>query len=101
MVRFADKTSHQIFLEPEGRHTEEFYVNGVSTSLPLEVQYRFIRTIPGLKMPRSCAPDMPSSMIIARPRSFPIRWKRSASPASISLGKSMAPQATRKPPHKD
>ena len=49
VVRFAEKTGHQIFLEPEGRHTEEFYVNGVSTSLPFDVQYAFIRTIPGLE----------------------------------------------------
>ncbi len=49
VVRFAEKASHQIFLEPEGRHTEEYYVNGVSTSLPMEVQYAFIRTIPGLE----------------------------------------------------
>ena len=49
MVRFADKLSHQIFLEPEGRHTEEYYVNGVSTSLPMEVQYAFIRSIKGLE----------------------------------------------------
>ncbi|MBL9155802.1 MAG: tRNA uridine-5-carboxymethylaminomethyl(34) synthesis enzyme MnmG [Verrucomicrobiales bacterium] len=48
VVRFADKERHQIFLEPEGRHTREFYVNGVSTSLPYEVQYDFIRSIPGL-----------------------------------------------------
>ncbi len=49
VVKFAEKTSHQIFLEPEGRHTEEYYVNGVSTSLPMDVQYAFIRTIPGLE----------------------------------------------------
>ena len=49
VVKFAEKPSHQIFLEPEGRHTEEYYVNGVSTSLPMEVQYAFIRTIPGLE----------------------------------------------------
>lgn len=49
VVRFADKDRHQVFLEPEGRHTEEYYVNGVSTSLPFEVQYRFIRAIPGLE----------------------------------------------------
>jgi tRNA uridine 5-carboxymethylaminomethyl modification enzyme len=49
VVRFAEKERHQIFLEPEGRHTREFYVNGVSTSLPFEVQYDFIRTIPGLE----------------------------------------------------
>lgn len=49
VVRFADKDRHQIFLEPEGRHTNEYYVNGISTSLPLEVQYAFLRTIPGLE----------------------------------------------------
>ena len=49
VVKFADKESHQLFLEPEGRHTLEFYVNGVSTSLPFDVQYEFIRTIPGLE----------------------------------------------------
>jgi tRNA uridine 5-carboxymethylaminomethyl modification enzyme len=49
IVRFADKERHQIFLEPEGRHTDEFYVNGCSTSLPFEVQYAFIRSIPGLE----------------------------------------------------
>ncbi|HEY5770575.1 MAG TPA: tRNA uridine-5-carboxymethylaminomethyl(34) synthesis enzyme MnmG [Terrimicrobium sp.] len=49
VVKFAEKTSHQLFLEPEGRHTDEVYVNGVSTSLPFEVQYRFIRSIRGLE----------------------------------------------------
>ncbi len=49
VVRFADKTAHQLFLEPEGRHTEEFYVNGISTSLPYDVQVEFVRSIPGLE----------------------------------------------------
>ena len=49
VVRFAEKDRHQIFLEPEGRHTGEFYVNGVSTSLPYAVQLAFLRTIPGLE----------------------------------------------------
>ncbi len=48
-VRFASKESHQIFLEPEGRHTQEFYVNGCSTSLPFDVQWQFIHSIPGLE----------------------------------------------------
>jgi len=48
VVRFADKPSHQIFLEPEGRATHEYYVNGFSTSLPEEIQYEMLRTIPGL-----------------------------------------------------
>lgn len=49
VVRFAEKDRHQIFLEPEGRHTREFYVNGVSTSLPFDVQLDFIHSIPGLE----------------------------------------------------
>jgi tRNA uridine 5-carboxymethylaminomethyl modification enzyme len=49
VVKFPSRTSHQVFLEPEGRHTEEFYVNGLSTSLPYDVQIEFIRSIPGLE----------------------------------------------------
>src|SRR5881394_4069893 len=49
VVKFPSKSTHQVFLEPEGRHTEEFYVNGLSTSLPYEVQVEFIRSIPGLE----------------------------------------------------
>ena len=49
VVRFAQRSHHQIFLEPEGRHTDEFYVNGVSTSLPYDIQMSFLRTIPGLE----------------------------------------------------
>lgn len=48
VVRFGDKERHQIFLEPEGIHTRELYVNGISTSLPFDVQYAMIKTIPGL-----------------------------------------------------
>ncbi len=49
IVRFADKDKHQVFIEPEGRDTSEFYLNGVSTSLPYAAQCAFIRTIPGLE----------------------------------------------------
>ena len=49
MVKFPDKAAHQVFLEPEGWHTEEFYVNGLSTSLPYDIQVEFIRSIPGLE----------------------------------------------------
>jgi tRNA uridine 5-carboxymethylaminomethyl modification enzyme len=49
VVRFADKTSHQIFLEPEGRNTLEIYCNGISTSLPRDVQERMIHGIRGLE----------------------------------------------------
>jgi tRNA uridine 5-carboxymethylaminomethyl modification enzyme len=56
VVKFATKSSHQIFLEPEGRHTGEFYVNGASTSLPYEVQYAFVRSIPGLEQAQILRP---------------------------------------------
>ncbi len=49
VVRFADKESHQIFLEPEGRNTLEYYCNGISTSLPKDVQQGMLRLIPGLE----------------------------------------------------
>ena len=49
VVRFADKKRHQLFIEPEGLDTNEMYVQGMSTSLPMDVQYAFLRTIPGLE----------------------------------------------------
>lgn len=49
VVRFSEKTSHQIFLEPEGRETHEYYINGLSTSLPEDVQIEVLHTIPGLE----------------------------------------------------
>ena len=49
IVRFADKSRHQIFLEPEGRNTREVYVQGLSTSLPEHVQHRLIASVPGLE----------------------------------------------------
>lgn len=49
VVRFADKERHQIFLEPEGINTQEVYVNGISSSLPFDVQYQVIRSIPALR----------------------------------------------------
>lgn len=49
IVRFADKPKHQIFLEPEGRNTSEYYVQGLSTSMPEDVQLEILRSIPGLE----------------------------------------------------
>jgi tRNA uridine 5-carboxymethylaminomethyl modification enzyme len=49
IVRFPDKTSHQFFLEPEGLNTHEVYINGMSTSLPMEVQAAMVHSIPGLE----------------------------------------------------
>ena len=49
LKKFPDRERHQVFLEPESRYTVEYYVNGVSTSLPVEVQYQYLRTIKGLE----------------------------------------------------
>ena len=49
IVRFADKPKHQIFLEPEGRNTKEYYVQGLSTSMPEELQLKMLRSVPGLE----------------------------------------------------
>jgi tRNA uridine 5-carboxymethylaminomethyl modification enzyme len=49
IVRFSDKPKHQIFLEPEGRHTSEYYVQGLSTSMPEDVQLSILRSVPGLE----------------------------------------------------
>ncbi|TWH46630.1 tRNA uridine-5-carboxymethylaminomethyl(34) synthesis enzyme MnmG [Sporomusa sp. KB1] len=49
VVRFADKLAHQVFVEPEGTNTTEMYIQGMSTSLPVDVQLAFLRTIPGLE----------------------------------------------------
>ena len=54
--RFADKSSHQIFLEPEGLNTREIYPNGISTSLPYDIQERFVRSIRGLEQARITRP---------------------------------------------
>ena len=56
IVRFPDKERHQLFLEPEGLHTNEIYVQGMSTSLPTDVQEEFLRTIPGLQHARMMRP---------------------------------------------
>jgi tRNA uridine 5-carboxymethylaminomethyl modification enzyme len=56
IVKFPDKTTHQLFLEPEGKNTHEIYVNGMSTSLPVEVQMAMIKSIPGLEQAEMLRP---------------------------------------------
>ena len=56
VIRFADKDRHQIFIEPEGLETNEFYPNGISTSLPVDVQVAILMTIPGLEQAKILKP---------------------------------------------
>jgi tRNA uridine 5-carboxymethylaminomethyl modification enzyme len=55
-VKFAGKPGHRLYLEPEGRHTDEWYVNGLSTSLPFDIQEEILKTIPGLESARMLRP---------------------------------------------
>ena len=62
LVRFADRTQHDVFVEPEGLDTHELCPNGISTSLPFDVQLAAVKSIRGLRTPTSRGPATPSSM---------------------------------------
>lgn len=70
VVRFADRTGHVVFLEPEGLSTDLLYANGISTSLPPEVQQAFVRTIPGLERAVLAEPGYAVEYTFVRPRSL-------------------------------
>lgn len=55
-MTFADKDQHQLFLEPEGAYTQEYYLNGFSSSLPIDVQFEALKTIPGLENVKAYRP---------------------------------------------
>ncbi|MBF0096126.1 MAG: tRNA uridine-5-carboxymethylaminomethyl(34) synthesis enzyme MnmG [Magnetococcales bacterium] len=68
VVRFAERDSHQIFLEPEGYHTKEIYPNGISTSLPIDVQWQMVRSIEGLEHVEILRPGYAIEYDMADPR---------------------------------
>ncbi|MBF0158223.1 MAG: tRNA uridine-5-carboxymethylaminomethyl(34) synthesis enzyme MnmG [Magnetococcales bacterium] len=68
VVRFAERSSHQIFLEPEGRSTCEVYANGISTSLPLDVQWQLVRSITGLEQAEIIRPGYAIEYDMVDPR---------------------------------
>jgi len=95
--RFADKDSHQIFVEPEGLNTHELYPNGISTSLPFDVQIEAVRTIPGFENAHITRPGYAIEYDFLDPRTCATPWKPSSSATSGLRGRSTAPPATRKP----
>ena len=98
--RFADKASHQVFLEPEGLTTNEFYPNGISTSLPFDVQLSLVRTIVGLENAHITRPGYAIEYDYFDPRGLKATLETKAITGLFFAGRSTAPRATRKPPRR-
>ena len=101
VVRFAERDSHQIFLEPEGLTTHEIYPNGISTSLPFDVQLALVRSMRGLRARAHPAPRLRDRIRLLRSaRPARRRSKPRRSPGCSSPARSTAPPATKRPPRR-
>ena len=98
--RFADKDSHQIFLEPEGLTTHEYYPNGISTSLPFDIQIALVRSMKGLENAHILRPGYAIEYDYFDPRNLKASLETKPSKASSSPDKSTARPATKKPQRK-
>jgi tRNA uridine 5-carboxymethylaminomethyl modification enzyme len=98
--RFADKGSHQIFLEPEGLTTHEFYPNGISTSLPFDIQIAAVRSMVRAGARAHPAPGLRHRVRLLRSRELRPSFETRAIGACSSPARSTAPRATRKPRRK-
>ena len=99
MVRFAERDSHQIFLEPEGLDDDTVYPNGISTSLPEDVQHAFLETIPGLETGADRPARLRHRIRLCRSARADRRpWRPRRSPGCFWPARSTARPATRKPP---
>jgi tRNA uridine 5-carboxymethylaminomethyl modification enzyme len=94
--RFADKDSHQIFLEPEGLTTHEFYPNGISTSLPFDIQLAALQSMPGLQQAHILRPGYAIEYDFFDPRELKISFETRAIGGCSLPGRSTAPPATKR-----
>ncbi len=93
---FPTRLTHQLFLEPEGLNTHEIYVNGMSTSLPIDVQLAILKSIPGLENAEMMRPGYAIEYDSIDPTELSARWRPRRLPACFSPGRSMGPAATKK-----
>ena len=100
VVRFAGKSSHQIFVEPEGLTTHEVYPNGISTSLPYDVQYELVRSIRGFENAHLTRPGYAIEYDFFDPRDLTLRSRPASSRDCSSPARSTARPATRRLPHR-
>jgi len=86
VVRFADKTAHQVFIEPEGKNTAEMYVQGMSTSLPEDVQLAMLRTMPGLERVEVMRPGYAIEYDYVVPTQLKLNLETKAIPGLFTAG---------------
>lgn len=86
IVRFPDKDRHQIFIEPEGVGTQEYYIQGMSTSLPEDVQEEFLRTIPGLEQVDIIRPGYAIEYDVVRPTQLKLTLETKDHPGLFTAG---------------
>ena len=101
VVRFADRASHQIFLEPEGLSTHEVYPNGISTSLPFDVQQAFVHTIPGLEQAHLTRPGYAIEYDYFDPRDLAQTLETAPVPDCSSRARSTARTGTKRRQRRD
>jgi len=86
VVRFAQREAHQIFLEPEGINSEELYLAGISTSLPEEIQYMFLKSIPGLEKAKILRPGYAIEYDIVKPYQLSLTLEVRSLPGLFTAG---------------
>lgn len=99
--RFASKDSHQVFLEPEGLDVQEFYPNGISTSLPFDVQYRMVRMMPGLENAHLIRPGYAIEYDYYDPRGLKRTLETKAMPGLFLPGRLTAQPAMKRRLHRE